>query len=270
MSATSPASARTRPDRCPGVLRPWPAADGALVRVRVPGGQLPTASLVALSAVAREYGDGLVRVTGRANLQLRALPAVDGLLPAAVVEAIEATGLLPSRSHDLARNILCSPQTGRAGGRADLRPVVAALDRAVCASPVLAGLPGRFLFTLDDGRGDVRDRHVDLGLDAVDARAGRVRTGPATGDVVELDRAADVLVALAEDFVRARGDRPDAPWHLDEEFAARPRSVVPLPYGPVAGGEHVAVPDGIDPATAARWAALTSEVVITPWHGVLI
>lgn len=272
MSATDAGHpTRTRPDRCPGVLRPWPAADGALVRVRVPGGRVPTSALLALVAVAVEYGDARVRATGRANLQLRALPEAGGGLPAEVVAAIELTGLLPSRAHDLARNVLCSPQTGRAGGLADLRPVVRALDAAICASPLLARLPGRFLFTLDDGRGDVRDRHVDLGLDALDADTARLRIGPDLGDVVPLDRAAVVLAELAEEFVRVRGTGPDAPWHVDEEFARASRGGVPLPYGPVPGGEHVPVgEDGIDAATAATWAARTSEVVITPWQGVLV
>jgi precorrin-3B synthase len=289
MSATDlghPPTARTRPDRCPGVFRPWPAADGALVRVRVPGGQLRSSALVALCAVAEEYGDGRVRLTGRANLQLRGLPEVDGSLPGSVVAAIEATGLLPSRTHDLARNVLCSPQTGRAGGLADLRPVVRDLDAAICASPLLAGLPGRFLFTLDDGRGDVRGRHRDLGLAALDATIVRLLVGPELGDVVALDRAAGTLAELAEEFVHVRGAGPDAAWHVDELphplLLARRRagdlldvmpdgSPSPLPYGPVPGGEHVAVgEDGIDAPTAAAWAARAPEVVITPWHGVLV
>lgn len=263
---------RNRPDRCPGVLRPWPAADGALARVRVPGGQVPTAALVALALVAQEYGDGRVRLTGRANLQLRALPAPDGVLPEEVVAAIEATGLLPSRTHDLARNILCSPQTGRAGGRADLRPVVRDLDAAIRASALLAGLPGRFLFTLDDGRGDVRGRHLDLGLDALDATTARLRVGAGRGDVVALDQAAGVLVGLAEEFVRSRGTGPDAPWHVDEAFAGREKGTgMPLPYGSVPGGEHLPVgEDGFDAPTAAAWAARATEVVITPWQGVLV
>ncbi|HWJ83135.1 MAG TPA: nitrite reductase [Nocardioides sp.] len=285
MSATFSGTTRTRPDRCPGVLRPWPADDGALVRVRVPGGHLSTAALVALAGVAEEHGDGRVRTTARANLQLRGLPLVDGSLPDEVVAAVEATGLLPSRTHDLARNILCSPQTGRAGGLADLRPVVAALDVAVCASPALAALPGRFLFTLDDGRGDLAGRHRDLGLVALDRATARVRVGAGSGPVVALERAVDVLVGLAEEFVALRGDGPDAAWHIDElrgldTPSLDPRAGYsttddavpePLPYGQVPGGEHVAVgPDGITRATAEEWAARTDEVVITPWHGVLV
>ncbi|WP_231123788.1 hypothetical protein [Nocardioides sambongensis] len=183
---------RARPDRCPGVLRPWPAADGALVRVRVPGGRLPVPALRALVDVATRYGDGLVRLTGRANLQLRAFPTITGStddgvevrLPEEVVAAIEATGLLPSRAHDLARNVLVSPQTGLAGGRADLTPVLADLDAALLAAPDLAGLPGRFLFTLDDGRGDLADRHRDLGLVALDADRVQLRVGTGWGAVL--------------------------------------------------------------------------------------
>ena len=36
------------------------------------------------------------------------------------MRAIESIGLLPSRSHELARNLMVSPQTGLAGGRGDM------------------------------------------------------------------------------------------------------------------------------------------------------
>jgi len=284
MSATYPGSTRTRPDRCPGVLRPWPADDGALVRIRVPGGRLPTASLLALSAVAEEYGDARVRVTGRANLQLRGLPLTDGLLPDRVVAAIEATGMLPSRAHDLARNVLVSPLTGLVGGRADLRPVTAALDTLLLAEPALAGLPGRFLFVLDDGRGDLADRDVDLGLVALDPHACQLRVGEAWGRTIDLTDAPQALIGLALRFLDRRGSGPGAAWHVAEldsplvgpqpPAPGADTRAAPLPYGPVRGlpgAEHLPVgDDGIDPATAADWAARTTEVVITPWHGVLL
>lgn len=271
---------RSRPDRCPGIVHPWPADDGGLVRVRVPGGQVSTAALRALAEVAEEYGDGRVRVTGRANLQLRAMP-LDAAerLSAPALAALEATGLLPSRAHDRVRNILASPQTGLAGGRADLRLVVTALDAILVDDPDLADLPGRFLFTLDDGRGDLADRHKDLGLVALDAGSAQLRVGTGYGAVVDLRDAAESLAALARDFLAARGTGPAAAWHVDELPAplvpivpAEPAGVVQAPalgYGDVPGGEHLAVgEDGLDLPTIAGWAATT--VVVTPWHGVLI
>src|SRR3546814_14619057 len=89
-------------------------------------------------AVADEFGDGTIHLTKRANLQLRGLPATDGCLDAEVVAAIEGTGLLPSPSHELVRNVLVSPLTGLLGGRVDLRPIAAALAEGLCADPVFA------------------------------------------------------------------------------------------------------------------------------------
>jgi precorrin-3B synthase len=288
---------RTRGDRCPGVLRPWPAEDGLLVRLRLVGGRLRAATLVMLVRLAEEYGDGRVHLTSRANLQLRALPGADGRLATEVVRAIEATGLLPSRSHELARNVLVSPQTGLSAdagsvlgsaagsgaGRADLRPVAAELDRLLCASPALAGLPGRFLFVLDDGRGDLLDRSCDLGLVALSATEAQLRIGDGRGPVVPLPRVAAELVALAEEFVARRGSGPEAAWHVRElgrplrpESPADPRLPAPapaLPFGPVAGGRHVAVPDGVGSALAAELAAQAAppgELIVTPWRGVLV
>lgn len=277
---TPAAPPRSRPDRCPGIVHPWPADDGGLVRIRVPGGQVSTAALRALAAVAEEYGDGRVRVTGRANLQVRAMPLdAQGRLARPALDALEATGLLPSRAHDRVRNILASPQTGLAGGRADLRPVVAALDLLLVDDPALAGLPGRFLFTLDDGRGDLADRHKDLGLVALDAGSAQLRVGEGYGAVVDLRDAAESLAALARGFLAARGTGPAAAWHVDELPAplvapvpAEPAGAVHAPalgFGAVPGGEHVAVGDeGLDLPTIAGWSATT--VVVTPWHGVLI
>ena len=81
--------ARDRPDRCPGVLRPWVADDGALVRLRLVGGRTTPATLARLLDVAERHGDGTVALTRRANLQVRGLPQdEDGRLPGSVVAAL--------------------------------------------------------------------------------------------------------------------------------------------------------------------------------------
>jgi precorrin-3B synthase len=273
---------RHRRDRCPGALRPWPADDGLLVRLRLVGGRLSVDQLLALIAVAEQYGDGCVYLTGRANLQLRGLPGADGVLEPAVLDAIERTGLLPSRSHELVRNILVSPQTGLCGGRIDLRPIAAELDRRLLADPEVAGLSGRFLFGLDDGRGDLIDRGVDLGLVALDDRTIQLRVGAVWGDVIPAPRAATAITGLAREFSRRRGGGPTAAWHvaeLDEPLCPSqrrdprvPAAIGPLNFGAVAGGHHVAVPDGLDRAGADELASLAApdaDLVVTPWRGVL-
>jgi precorrin-3B synthase len=273
-------SQRSRRDRCPGVFRPWPAEDGGLVRLRLIGGRLTGASLAALGDVAQGYGDGNVHVTRRANLQLRGMPVESDGLPGEVVEAIAATGLLPSRTHELVRNVMVSPQTGLSGGRADLRSVAEELDRLLCADPAMAGLPGRFLFVLDDGRGDLTERTCDLGLVTLDGTSAQLRVGTGWGQVVSLDEAAGQLVDLASRFLAVRGDGADAPWHVEElaeplvpAVDADPRAAVSspsLPYGSVDGGTHIAVPEGVLDAAAVERLAPHAELVVTPWHGVLV
>jgi precorrin-3B synthase len=274
---TSP-SVRLRRDRCPGVLRPWPADDGALIRLRLAGGHLPAGSLESLAQVAHDHGDGQVHLTGRANLQLRALPFVGGRLPDQVVDAVVATGLLPSRSHELARNLMCSPLTGISGGRANLRPVVGELDERLVASPALAALPGRFLFVLDDGRGDLVDRETDLGAVVLDADTAQLRVGARWGAVVPLPDVAEELVRLAHRFLLASGDDETAAWHVVELVPP----LVPLAPGdarvPAASGVqsydgvlHVPVPDGVlTPDLVGELVAPGHDLVVTPWHGVVV
>lgn len=268
---------RTRGDLCPGVFRPWPAEDGALVRLRVPGGQLARTQLARLLDVAERYGDGDVHLTKRANLQLRALPGGDAL-PAEVVDAIRASGLLPHPAHELVRNIVASPLTGLVGGRADLRDVVADLDRGLCARPSLARLPGRFLFVLDDGRGDVVGRTADLGLVAVSDTEAQLRIGTEHwGPVVPLAEAAARLVGLARAFQQVRGTGPDAPWHVDElpstlaHHPRDPRTRVasdPPAYGRVVDGvRHVPVPAGVLRREALG--DLPERLVVTPWRSLV-
>src|SRR6201997_3483856 len=138
------------PAGCPGTLQVHRAADGALARVRLPGGMITPAQLTTLSGVSSRLGSGTLELTSRGTVQLRGIPDVT-----AAAEAIANAGLLPSTTHERVRNIVASPLSGRVGGRADVRKCVGELDAAICAEPKLAELGGRFWFSLDDGRADV-------------------------------------------------------------------------------------------------------------------
>lgn len=275
--STGPTQGRDRGDLCPGVLRPWAADDGALVRLRLPGGQVTRDQLAATIGVAEEHGDGQVHLTARGNLQLRGLPGHD-CLPGTVVAAFRATGLLPHPTHDLVRNVMASPLTGLVGGRADLRPVVAEVDERLCARSSMTQLPGRFLFVLDDGRGDLVGRTLDLGLVAVDEHRCQLRLGSHHwGPVVPLGEAAARLVGLARAFLGVRGHGPSAPWHVDElpttpEGQPRdPRTEVHSEqpsYGPLAEGvDHLEVPGGVLERSAL--AGLPERLVVTPWRSLV-
>lgn len=271
---------RSRGDLCPGVLRPWPAHDGGLVRLRLIGGRLTGEQLGALAAVSATYGDGNIHLTGRANLQVRGLALDEGCLPAEVVEALTATGLLPHPEHELVRNVMVSPLSGLWGGEADLRPVADAFDALLCADPRLAGLPGRFLTVLDDGRGDLQGRSLDLGAMAVDEHHAQLRAGSGWGEVVALADVPGRLIGLAHAFLDRRGDGATAAWHVEELDSAlltadrdprTLRNAGPVPYGPFDGGEHVEVAAGVlTPPLAAELVGRDCPLVVTGWNGIII
>jgi precorrin-3B synthase len=253
-----------------------------LVRLRLIGGRLPAAALLALLEAAERFGDGRVHLTNRANLQVRGFPGTEGRLAAEALTALESTGLVPTRTHELVRNVMVSPQSGLAGGRADLRPVAAQLDELMCGNPRLADLPGRFLFVLDDGRGDLLDRSCDLGLVALTDQVAQLRVGECWGEAVPLTTAAACLASLADRFMAVRGDGTTACWHVAdlgtpltrpaEPDPRLPAPAPPLPFGDVPGGRHVASPSsGLDSRAAAELVdGGVEELIVTPWRGVLI
>ncbi len=182
---TCSAPVRDATDRCPGVLLLHEAADGWLLRVRLPGGRISARGLLAVAEVAA-LGNGLVELTSRASLQVRGLPSGSG---ARCADLLAAGGLLPSPAHDRVRNILASPLAGRhARSLTATDEVVDALDRGLCADLRLAALPGRFLFAVDDGSGLAEPRRADVALVAEAAAS--------AGVALVADAAASADVAL--------------------------------------------------------------------------
>ncbi len=201
------------PDRCPGVLRTHTAVDGELARVRLPGGRIAPAALDALVDVARDLGDGHLELTSRGNIQLRALTD-----PVAAATRIAAAGLVPA--NEAAHNILASPLSGLVGGLTDVRPLIAELSTLLAADPAFGVLSGRFLFAVDDGRGDVLRHGPDLAIQA--EPGGHVRlhlAGTPTGTTAALAGAAALLADTAQRFLAIAAGRWRVTDLTDDERA---------------------------------------------------
>ena len=265
-------------DACPGALQVHQAADGALVRVRLPGGMIDAAQLAALADVSSRFGSGTLELTARGNVQLRAISDVT-----AAAEAIAAAGLLPSATHERARNIVASPLSGRVDGRVDVRTWVGELDAVIRADPGLAELGGRFWFSLDDGRADVSGLGSDAGVHVFEDGCGLLLAGQDTGVRVPPDDVVAALAAIAMRFIEMRGTA----WRVNElddatalwpgaELGARFPVVTRPPVGWITQDDDrvalgAAVPLGVLPARVAEYlAAIEAPVVITPWRSVLV
>lgn len=261
---------RSGVDACPGALDVHQAADGGLARVRLPGGRVTSAQLRVLAAASRELGSGGLELTSRGNVQIRGLGS-DG--PVELGARLADAGLLPSISHEKVRNIMSSPLGPDGPARA--------LDAALCADPGLAALPGRFLFALDSGAGDVAWLGADVAAlpvgDSVAVLIGgadygvRVRSGEVVGALLEVARA----------FLEVR----DGQWRVAEladvrQIAARlgtSDARVPVgrppaggPLGDLGGAVGAAVPLGRLDDRQVDVLAEAARVVITPWRGVVV
>ncbi|MFF8640654.1 cobalamin biosynthesis protein CobG [Streptomyces sp. NPDC015345] len=163
---------RDRGDACPGALRLHRADDGALARLRVPAGVLTSRQAAILADVAERLADGHLSITSRGNIELRGLGASCGTELSAV---LADAGLLPSERHERVRNIVASPLATLDGlGHADVQLWARELDGLLCAEEWTTALSGRFLFVLDDGRGDVAGLGGDVTLIAESGGAGCV------------------------------------------------------------------------------------------------
>jgi precorrin-3B synthase len=269
-------------DACPGALQVHQAADGALARIRLPGGMITAAQLLALAQAANRFGLPAMELTSRGNIQIRGITE-----SSAVADAVAAAGLLPSATHERVRNIVASPLSGRAGGHADIRDWIAQLDHAIQASPACADLPGRFWFGIDDGRGDVSGLGPDVGAHVLDDSAALVLAGRDTGVRLPSRDVVTTMVSVAAKFAKLR----EKAWRIveldnaepllsDLTVAAQPGAMWPPSTRPPVGWIPqddgritlgAAVPLGVLPARVAEYlAAIGAPLVITPWRSVMV
>jgi precorrin-3B synthase len=226
-----------------------------------------------------------MELTSRGNVQIRGIR--DEEAAAGLADAVASAGLLPSPTHERVRNIVASPLSGRLGGIADVRDWVRMLDAAICAEPTFADLPGRFWFTLDDGRGDVSGLGADVGAHALGDSVALLLAGRDTGVRIAPSDVVATLLSIARRFIEIR----ESAWRVAEladasaltqglALSAEPGRVWPAAMRPPVGwlvqddGRIAlagAAPLGVLQARVAEYlAAIDAPIVVTPWRSVLV
>jgi precorrin-3B synthase len=263
---------------CPGALRPMLSGDGLVVRVRPFGGRLDAGQAAGLADLAERYGNGLIDLTSRANLQIRGV-SHDGHLP--LLDGLTLLGLLdPDSETESRRNILVTP-FWRAGD--DTCPLAIELERALANSSL--DLPTKFGFAVDVGKERVlTTASADVRIERDPAGGLIVRAdGAEFGGSVTRTEVVDVALALAEWFVTsggAKGGRGRMMAHiragtrLPEALSghARPTSVTaaPLP-GLCPQGALVGATFGQLTHSAFRHLAGYGQALrMTPWRMMLV
>lgn len=157
---------------CPGALRPMQTGDGLIVRVRPRCGALSVPQIEAVCAIAQRYGNGLIDLTRRANLQIRGVEARD--LPS-MWDTLSECGLIDAHADaEAVRNVMVGPLAGLDPTELhDVRPLAAALEAALAGTPKLWSLPAKFGFVVDGGGLlPLDEEHADIRLKAVAADGG--------------------------------------------------------------------------------------------------
>jgi precorrin-3B synthase len=136
------------------------SGDGFIVRVHPGFRARSSAEVRTLAALARDFGNGQIEVTRRANWQLRGVTS--GGLPA-LQTALATRGLAePAAAAEAAASLLVDPLSGLDPACAPLEPVAAELERELASENAPRDLPAKFGIVLDGGSGVLAGVNADI------------------------------------------------------------------------------------------------------------
>jgi ferredoxin-nitrite reductase len=156
-----------------GLFYVAPAQDSFMLRMRIPGGILPTHQLRGLAEMAEDLGSGRADLTTRSNLQIREFQPQDIVR---VLNRIQSLGMTSrGAGADNIRNITASPTTGIDPQELlDVTRFADGLQAYISNSPEMYQLPRKFNVAFDSGGAIsvVADTN-DIGFTAVEVKEGR-------------------------------------------------------------------------------------------------
>lgn len=183
---------------CPGALRPMESGDGWVVRIRPYGGRLTPVQVQGIADLSQRFGNGLIDLSSRANLQLRGV-SPDTHTP--LIKALRALGLIDkSAQMESQRNVILSPFWGPTDGALNLAAAVAA------ALTSLPHLPSKFGAGVDIGAYPVlRDTSCDIRVEKAQGGFLVYPNGGQTGAIVARAKVGDAVRDLGQWFIDAGG-----------------------------------------------------------------
>ncbi|GAN76826.1 hypothetical protein [Acidisphaera rubrifaciens] len=140
---------------CPDIHAPLEAGDGWLLRVKPPFGRLPPAMTDHICDVAARWGNGVIEVSSRGNLQLRGIAA--DRLDAARACLIACGAASPDPVEEAQRNLAVSPL---AGIDATVHPATRWVAETTAACLRTPGLPAKLGVVVDGGGAFVLGRQA--------------------------------------------------------------------------------------------------------------
>lgn len=262
---------------CPGALRPMMSGDGLVVRIRARVGRLTPEDVRGIALLARRFGNGLIDLSARANVQLR---GVTEATHAPLIDGLRALGLIDaSPEAEARRNMVVTPFWEEGDGTAELAERLA----KALAGDNAPETPGKFGYAVDTGHIPVlTDVSADIRIER-DTSGGLIMR--ADGSDAAMPVTPETAIPLALDLARwflASGGAPAGRGRmaahlargaeLPEPFRTIPRrNAAPAPApGPLRRGFLAAFAFG--QTTAETFAALADlgPIRLTPWRMVLI
>ncbi|NVK16451.1 MAG: precorrin-3B synthase [Rhodobacteraceae bacterium] len=259
---------------CPGALRPMMSGDGLVVRVRAPLGKLCVNQARGVARLSQEFGNGLLDISARANLQMRGIREE---AHAELIGALRDLGLIdPDASAEARRNVLLAPFWGPGD---DTLAIATDLSAALTAATDLA-LPGKFGFAVDCGDAPVlQDTAADIRIERSGSTLILRADGSGSGKPVTRHSAAPEALALARWFLK-QGGAPEGRGRMHRLIARRgPPEAHTTPVaragftakpGPVPAGTLAALEFGQMPAAALAQLADCGDIRLTPWRMLLV
>ena len=135
-------SAITTRGWCPSLFAPMPAGDGWLARIRPPRATLSSHAAKALAEASTRFGNGVISVTNRGNLQVR------GLAPGSIADfadAVVAAGLADADPVTERRRAVIFPPLADD----EVAAVAIAIEELLSRDARLAALPEKFCIAID-------------------------------------------------------------------------------------------------------------------------